>query len=239
MPACLSDVERRRAGAAVVAGDEHDVGVRLGHPGRHRADADLGHQLHVHAGRRVGRLEVVDELGDVLDRVDVVVRRRRDQPDARASSCGSGRSRARPCCPGAGRPRRAWRPGPILICRSSALTRYSLGHAEAAGRHLLDGAAPQVAVRVGREAVRVLAALAGVGACRRCGSWRWRASRGPPSRWSRRTWRRWRSASRSSRPARPRRSGSAPPSGRLQARSSPRRVPSFVGLVVDRGACTP
>ncbi len=43
--------QRRRAGAAVVARDQHDVGVRLGHPGRHRAHADLGHQLHVHAGR--------------------------------------------------------------------------------------------------------------------------------------------------------------------------------------------
>ena len=36
------------------------------------------------------------------------------------------------------------------------------GHAEAAGGHLLDGAAAQVAVGVGGEAVGVLAALAGV-----------------------------------------------------------------------------
>ena len=40
--------QRRRAGAAVVAGDEHDVGVRLAHAGRDRADADLGDQLDVH-----------------------------------------------------------------------------------------------------------------------------------------------------------------------------------------------
>ena len=33
--------ERRRAGAAVVAGDEHDVGVRLGHARGDRAHADL------------------------------------------------------------------------------------------------------------------------------------------------------------------------------------------------------
>ena len=38
--------ERRSAGAAVVAADQDDVGVRLGHAGRHRAHADLGHQLH-------------------------------------------------------------------------------------------------------------------------------------------------------------------------------------------------
>ena len=41
-PACLSEVSGDGAGAAVVAGDEHDVGVRLGHAGGDRADADLG-----------------------------------------------------------------------------------------------------------------------------------------------------------------------------------------------------
>ena len=45
--------QRRGAGAAVVAGDQHHVGVRLGDAGRDRADADLGHQLDVHA-RRAG-----------------------------------------------------------------------------------------------------------------------------------------------------------------------------------------
>ena len=50
-PACLSEVSGDGAGAAVVAGDEHDVGVGLGHAGGDRADADLGHELHVHAGR--------------------------------------------------------------------------------------------------------------------------------------------------------------------------------------------
>ena len=74
--------QRRGAGAAVVAGDEHHVGVRLGHARRHGAHADLGDQLDVDPRLRVGVLEVVDQLGEVLDGVDVVVRRRRDQPDA-------------------------------------------------------------------------------------------------------------------------------------------------------------
>ena len=104
--------ERRRAGAAVVPGDEHDVGVRLGHARGDRADPDLRDELHVHARRRVGVLQVVDELLDVLDRVDVVVRRRADEPDARAWSAGSWRSTGRPSPPAAGRPRPAWRPGP-------------------------------------------------------------------------------------------------------------------------------
>ena len=37
IPACFMRGERGGAGAAVVARDEHDVGLGLGHPGRHRA----------------------------------------------------------------------------------------------------------------------------------------------------------------------------------------------------------
>ena len=77
----LETGQRRGAGAAVVTGDQDDVRVRLGHPGRDRTDAYLRDELDVHPCGRVGVLEVVDQLGEVLDRVDVVVRRRRDQPD--------------------------------------------------------------------------------------------------------------------------------------------------------------
>ena len=70
-------------GAAVVSGDQHVVGVRLRHARGDRADARLGDELHADAGAGVHRLEVVDELRQVLDRVDVVVRRRRDELDAR------------------------------------------------------------------------------------------------------------------------------------------------------------
>jgi hypothetical protein len=39
-------------------------------------------ELHRHVRRRVHVLQVEDQLGQILDRVDVVVRRRRDQADA-------------------------------------------------------------------------------------------------------------------------------------------------------------
>ena len=104
--------QRRGAGAAVVAGDEHDIGLRLRHAGGDRADADLGDELHVHPRRRVRVLQVVDELLEVLDRVDVVVRRRADEPDARRRVPGLGDPRVDLRRPAAGRPRRAWRPGP-------------------------------------------------------------------------------------------------------------------------------
>ncbi len=150
--------ERRGAGAAVVAGDEDDVRVRLGDAGGDRADPDLGDQLDVHAGRGVGVLEVVDQLREVLDRVDVVVRRRADQAHA-------GRR-----VPGLGHPRVDLVAGQLAaLAGLGALRHLDLdvvgvgevlrGHAEAAGRDLLDRAAPLGVV----ETVRVLAALTGVG----------------------------------------------------------------------------
>src|ERR1700735_2507108 len=49
--------------------------VGLAPPARHRAHADLAHQLHRHRAGRVGAAQVVDQLLEILDRVDVVVGR--------------------------------------------------------------------------------------------------------------------------------------------------------------------
>ena len=68
--------QRRSAGAAVVAGNLDHVGVGLGHPGGDRADADFGHQLHRDLGGGIDLMEIVDQLGQILNRIDVVVRRR-------------------------------------------------------------------------------------------------------------------------------------------------------------------
>src|SRR5713101_10193321 len=70
------------ARAALVAGNGDVVGIGLGDAGGDRADADLGDELDADPGLRVGVLEVVDELRQILDRVDVVMRRRRDQSHA-------------------------------------------------------------------------------------------------------------------------------------------------------------
>ena len=238
MPACLSEVSGAGPGPPVVARDEHHVGLGLGHPGGHRAHPDLGHQLHVHPGPRVGRLEVVDELGDVLDGVDVVVRRRRDQPDARASSTGSGDPRVdlvpRQLAALAGL-------GPLgdLDLEVVGVHQVLARHPEAARGHLLDGAAPQVAVGVGGEAVGVLAALAGVGLPADAvhgdgqglvGLGRDRpVGHGPGGE----------ALHDVGRPARPRRSGPGRQHARRAARSRPRRVARLVGLVVDQRWCTP
>ena len=136
-PACLSEV----SGAAPVPPSWPEISTTsacaLETPGRDRADADLGDQLHVHARRRVGVLQVVDQLGEVLDRVDVVVRRRRDQADARRG------------VPGLGHPRVDLVAGQLAALAGLGALRHldldvvGVGevlrrHAEAAGRDLLD-----------------------------------------------------------------------------------------------------
>ena len=57
--------------------------MRFGNPGGDRADTDLGYQLDADARVMVRVLQVVDQFGQVFDRVYVVVWWRRDQADAR------------------------------------------------------------------------------------------------------------------------------------------------------------
>jgi hypothetical protein len=53
------------------------------------ADAHFGYELHRNAGTRIRALEVVDELLQVLDGVNVVMRRRRNEADASSRVTGS------------------------------------------------------------------------------------------------------------------------------------------------------
>ena len=71
------------ARASVVSRDGQVLRLGLDDAGGHHAHANLGDELHADAGPRVRRLQVVDQLGQVLDRVDVVVGRRADETDAR------------------------------------------------------------------------------------------------------------------------------------------------------------
>ena len=149
------------AGAAVVAADEHLVGVALGHAGGDRAHAHLGDQLHRDLGLGIGALQVVDQLRQVLDGIDVVVRRRRDQRDAgrRVAQPGDllGHLVARKLAALA-------RLGPLghLDLQDAGVGQVFDGHAEAGTGHLLDGAVERIAVGRGLVARRVLAALARV-----------------------------------------------------------------------------
>ncbi len=73
--------ERGGSGSAVVARDENVVGTRFRDARCDSSDADLRNELHGDARLRIRAAQVVDQLLQILDRVDVVMRRRRDQAD--------------------------------------------------------------------------------------------------------------------------------------------------------------
>ncbi len=56
--------------------------MRFGDARRHRADAHLGHQLDGNSRAGIGVLQIVNQLRQILDGVDIVMRRRRDQAHA-------------------------------------------------------------------------------------------------------------------------------------------------------------
>ena len=149
---------RRRAGPSVVSGNQDDLRARLGDARRDRADARLRDQLHVDPGIGVGVLEVIDQLRQVLDRIDIVVGRRRDERHPRGRIAGLGD-------PGVHFfPRKVAalaRLGPLRHLDLDLLraAQVGAGHAEAPGGHLLD-----FTVRDRSEALREFAALARIGA---------------------------------------------------------------------------
>ena len=156
-PGVLHRGEGRGSRSAVESRDDDNVRMRLRDARGDRPHASLGNELDRDACGGVRALEVVDELREVLDRVDVVVRRRRDE------------RRSRLCVPQARDELvHLVRRELSALARLRALSKLDLQvlraaqvldrHAEASGRHLLDGT-----VLLGAEALGVFAALAGVG----------------------------------------------------------------------------
>src|SRR5665811_1151730 len=68
----------RRARAPAKAVEVHVVGAGVDDSGGDRGDVVHGRDLHAHRLVTGGFLDRVDQLAQVLDRVDVVVRRRRN-----------------------------------------------------------------------------------------------------------------------------------------------------------------
>src|SRR5579859_6544571 len=71
--------ERRCARAASMPGDDDVIRIRLGYACSDRAHAAFGDKLDADRGARIDALEVIDELGEVFDRIDVVMRRWTDE----------------------------------------------------------------------------------------------------------------------------------------------------------------
>ena len=72
----VNGTARRRAGPAVIAGDEHRLRACLGDACGNGADARLGDEFDGNIGVFVGAFQIVDQLRQILDRVDIMVRRR-------------------------------------------------------------------------------------------------------------------------------------------------------------------
>ena len=170
---------RRCAGAAVVAADQHDVGVRLRDAGGDRADADFGDQLHADARAAIRVLQIVDQLGQILDRVDVVMRRRRNEADAcgRVPRLRDPRIHLRAGQLAAFAGLRALRHLDLDLVRADQVLARD---AEATGGDLLDRGVLRVAVRQRARSAPDPRRLRRCCSCRRCGSSRSRASRALP-----------------------------------------------------------
>ena len=166
--ACVLDAaERGSAGAAAVSGDHDVVGVGLGDPGGDRADAELRDQLHADGRARIDALEVVDQLREVFDAVDVVMRRRTDE---RHAGLRVAQARDQFADLVSGKLAALAGLGTLgdLDLQLVGVDEVLRGHAEASGGDLLDFVVAQrddaLVVAVGRVGRRVFAALAGVGA---------------------------------------------------------------------------
>ena len=112
----------RRASAAVVSGDEDVVGFALDNARGDRPDAVLGDELDADARGRVRVLRVVDQLREIFDGVDVVMRRRRDEADAGGGHLVAAMS-PWTFVPGSSPPSPGFAPCAILIWISSLLLR--------------------------------------------------------------------------------------------------------------------
>ena len=75
--------QRRGARAAFEAGNGDVIGAAFGDARRHRADAHFRHQLDGDARLAIGAFQVADQLGQILDGINIVMRRRRNQAHAR------------------------------------------------------------------------------------------------------------------------------------------------------------
>src|ERR1017187_4061507 len=139
--------------------DEHHICMRLRDARGDGADTNLGDQLHAHSRETVAVLQVMDQLRQILDRIYVMVRWRRNEPDARR---------------GVPRLRDPWihlRAGQLpTLARLRALRYLDLQllgidevfarYAEAARGNLLDGAVLRVPVWQRQVALRILSTLA-------------------------------------------------------------------------------
>lgn len=132
----------------------------FGNTRRHDTDADFRHQLDRHSCSGVRSFQIVNQLLQILDRVDIMVRRRRNKRDARSGVTGP-----------ADRSRHLVSGQFTAFSRLGTLSHLDLQlvrvgevirrDTETARRDLLDGGATRVPDRLEVHGVRVLAFILG------------------------------------------------------------------------------
>ena len=111
---------------------------------------------------RIDVLQIVDQLRQIFDRIDIVMRRRRNQADS-GNRMAQARDDFIDFVPGQLAAFAGFRALRHLDLQFVGVDQIVGGHAEACRRYLLDRAAPQIAIGIALEALFVFPALAGIG----------------------------------------------------------------------------
>ena len=82
--------ERRSTRTTAISGNEDVVGKAFGHTGSDCAHANFGDELDAHACGAVGVFQIVDQLFEIFDRINIVVRWRTDQTNTRSRVTNAG-----------------------------------------------------------------------------------------------------------------------------------------------------
>ena len=137
-PSIVNGASRRRAGTTVITRDQDHPRTGFRHTSCHGADARLRHQFHRYPRIPVGVFQVIDQLCQIFDGINIMMRRWRNQG---YSWCGVSRL----CHPGI-----YFFPWQMsALSRLCALCHLDLdllgtdqvsgGHAKASRSHLLNG----------------------------------------------------------------------------------------------------
>ncbi len=170
----LDGREGRGASPAVMSADRDHVSAGFGYTGRDDSDARARNQLHANARLRIDRAQVVNQLCQIFNTVDIVMRRRRNQ-----RHIGHSMTEPRDVCRNLARRQLAAFAGlgalGNLDLQLVGVNQVLSGDTKARRGHLLD-AVVGLGLRAGR--------FRGLPRPRRCycgrqaGSWRWPTSGG-------------------------------------------------------------
>ena len=141
--------------------NQNDICFRLGNTRGHRADAHFSNEFDMHPRRRIRIFQIVNQLFEIFDRINVVMRWRRNQADTR-------RRMARLCNPWINLVRRQL----ATLARLGTLGHLDLQivgvhqvfarHSESRRRNLLDRRSFRVAIRHRHISLGIFTTLTGI-----------------------------------------------------------------------------